>query len=857
MNKIKRRTFLKGTAGVAGGGALAALLSGGPRTLVEGAKGAAAPKEEWVPTTCWIGKQDCGMLARKVNGRVVKFTGHPDNPKNKGTLCPKGVAQIQAIYDPNRVKTPLVRTNGKGVPGKFRKASWDEALTLVGGRIKEVRKRDRRLLIWQKGRSKAKKFYDTAFVKASGATKLHHGAYCSDAGYRAAEYTTGLHGVLHPDFRYCNYLLAWGWNVTNAGGNKTCWLTWPQQLTAAKERGMKMISIDPRSRPAAHFADEWVPIKPGTDMALALALCNRLIERGYLDREYLTKHTNSPFLVKEDGKFLRIGGKEAVWDPAEGKAKAFDTKDLAPALEGEFETGGAKVKTSFQLFKEHVAKSTPEWAEKICGVPAASIRQIADDLGKNATIGATIVVDGVTLPHRPVSVMAYHMSQTELGFQTIRAMMMVFMLLGAIEAVGGVRTDWKFKVHKNWKKLDKAKVKDGPYNIYLKDSKFYPINSNLSGIVAKVMLNPKKYEVDYVPEVMIIHMANPLGSFCSTPDFIASYKKFKFIAVIDPFLNETASLFADVVLPAATIEKYEGPMNATDQYTDAVSLRIPPMDPLYDSRGDIDIYIGLCEKAGILYGKKGYIDLVNKALKIKGSYQLPLDRKPATRDIFDRWAKSSGIKEGVAYFEKKGVLVKGPVKAKKYYGYAQKIPFNGLRHRLYGESLLRLQGEMREKGAEKIYWQDYTPFPVWRQLTMDKSPPKFDFTLISFKLIEFKQARAAMIPLLKELAPETWVDINPKAAKKKGIRDGEMVFVESHNALTGETRKVKVRAHYSEGLHPETVAMPAHYGKWVHPWGRGHGPNSNELFFTGEGYVTNTADQSFQVKVRVFKAEEV
>ncbi|MEE9276655.1 MAG: molybdopterin-dependent oxidoreductase, partial [bacterium] len=181
--KVNRRSFLKGTAGLAGGGALASFLSSGPKTLVAGAvEGAEAGKEEWVPTTCWIGKQDCGMLARKINGRVVKFEGHPANPRNRGKLCPKGIAQIMAVYDPNRVKTPLIRTNAKGGPGKWRQASWDEALDLVAAKIKDVRKRDKRLLVWQKGRSKAKKFYDTAFVKASGATKLHHGAYCSDAG---------------------------------------------------------------------------------------------------------------------------------------------------------------------------------------------------------------------------------------------------------------------------------------------------------------------------------------------------------------------------------------------------------------------------------------------------------------------------------------------------------------------------------------------------------------------------------------------------------------------------------------------------------------------------------------------------
>src|SRR3990167_4591581 len=122
--KLKRRTFLKATAGAA---VLTRFLSGDPKTLAP-REASAAPAEEWVPTTCWIGKQDCGMLARRIGGRVVKFEGNPKHPRNVGTLCPKGVAQIQAVYDPHRVKTPLVRTNEKGKSGTWRQVSWDEAL---------------------------------------------------------------------------------------------------------------------------------------------------------------------------------------------------------------------------------------------------------------------------------------------------------------------------------------------------------------------------------------------------------------------------------------------------------------------------------------------------------------------------------------------------------------------------------------------------------------------------------------------------------------------------------------------------------------------------------------------------------
>ena len=162
---ITRRTFLKGTAATAGTLTAAYFLYGKLDTLW--AEGAGRElQEEWIPTTCWIGKQDCGILARRIGGRVVKLEGDPNHPKNRGTLCPKGQAQIAAVYDPNRVKTPLRRTNAKGVSGEWQAVSWDEALTEVADRINGARAKGAAIgkessnnpfLIWQKGRSKARR----------------------------------------------------------------------------------------------------------------------------------------------------------------------------------------------------------------------------------------------------------------------------------------------------------------------------------------------------------------------------------------------------------------------------------------------------------------------------------------------------------------------------------------------------------------------------------------------------------------------------------------------------------------------------------------------------------------------------
>jgi len=858
---VSRREFLKISGTSAAAVTAGSLFSGQMRTLVP-AKGKLTLGEEFIPTTCWIGKQDCGMFARVVNGRIISFSGHPDHPRNRGKLCPKGVAQIQSIYDPNRVKTPLRRTNEKGVPGTWEQISWEEALDTVADRIKDVLERDPRLFVWQKGRSKAKDFYDDAFVKSTGATKLHHGAFCSDAGYRALEYTIGMHGVLHPDMRHTNYLLSWGWNITNAGGNKFCWLTWPQQLVEAKERGMKVVALDPRRRGPAHFADEWLAVKPGTDLAMALALCHLLVKHDTIDHEYLRKYTNSPFLVDNDGMFLlsepaegEEEGKPLVWDTLSNAAVPHDSEGTEPALDGHYTVGSATVPTGFQIFKESLEENTAEWAADICGVPAEQIEQVANELAEHAMIGSTIEIDGRTLPYRPVAIMAYHMAQQELGFQALRAMLFIPMLLGSVGAVGGQFSDFTWKEYKNWKKFENISVNEGPYNIYLSGSKFFPINSNNSSIVAKVINDPEQYEVDYVPEVFLLHHVNPLGSFPDREENIEAYKKIDFVAAIDPWLSLTADLFADIVMPAATINKYEGPMSATDQYIDAVAMRIPPVDPLFQSRGEIDIYMDLCEKIGVLYGEGGYLEIVNNELKLTDTeYALPLDSKPTPREIFDNYSKINGL-SGIDFFETEGVQVKGPVDPTKYYPYAMETPFGGiLPHRLYGESLLVAQQKMQALGAEEIYWRDYTALPTWRDLTVESSPPEYDFLLMSTHLIEFKQSRTP-IPMMVEMVPNQVVEINTSDAKAKGIADGDEVMVESIHALTGETREAKTIARCRENIRPGVVCMPHHFGEYVkHPWVKGTGPSPNSLFFTGEGYVANTADQTYLVKVKVSKA---
>lgn len=854
--RVSRRTFLKGS-GAAGAGVAATRLLSGPGETLAYAQSSGATVEDYVPATCWIGKQDCGMVAHRVNGRVIKFEGDPASPRNIGTLCPKGMAQIQPVYDPNRVKTPLVRTNAKGEPGTWRRASWDEAIELSAKAIGEARDRDPAIVLWQKGRSKSKYVYDEAVVETLGSSKLGHGSFCSDAGYRAMEYTVGLKGVLNPDFRYTRYVLAWGWNMTNSGGNQLCWITWPRQLLEARDAGMKVVFVDPRIRGAGPYADGWLPIRPGTDLALAQAMTNVLVEDGTIDHDYLVTYTNAPYLVGEDGYFVREGDTPLVWDERQNTAVPAGTQGAKPALEGTFDVKGEPVSTAFETFKAHIAETTPEWAAEICGIPADDIRNTAREMGAAASIGSTIEIEGKSLPHRPVGIMAYHALQQEMGFQATRALAQLLMVLGALGAVGGTLSTTKWEIDDKYYEWDAVEIGDGPYGFTLSSSKFYPINSGSTAVAATVMNDPAAYEVETLPEVMILHMANPVVSFPNTETIKQAFAKLKFTVVLSPWLSETADLFADVVLPAATVEKYEGPNSGSDTYIDAVTIRTPPMDPLFESRGEMDIYMDLFEEMGLLLGDGGFLHHINEQFELEGPHAIPTDRKPTSREVMDAYAKGHDIEEGIEYFEKtSSTYVKGPIPAEERYGYAVSPPFAGVLHRFYGESLLRYQQTMKDKGVDEIFWQDYTPLPTWRGLTMDRSPADYDLYLISHKLVEHKQSRTSFVPLLKELTGGQKLDINTVTATERGLSQDDWVWVESHNAITSETRKVKTQVNVTETLRPDTVSMRHGFGLWTHPGSHDQGPTPNALFFTGPGYVANTADQSFQVKVRVYRADE-
>jgi len=392
-------------------------------------------------------------------------------------LCGKGVAGLQVLYDPNRLNVPLRRTNpekGIGVDPKWKEITWDEAYDEIIPKLKKILEENPRKVAGAIGGGSSPSWttgsptYLSMLGPFSGFV-WGGGLQCGGASHPISGIVQGSWSVV-PDFKHCNYALYFGASKGHAAGHSA--LIAARLAADARVRGMKMIVFDPMCRTVAGKAHEWVPIIPGTDGAVILALCNVIVnELGIIDEPFLKLKTNAPYLVGPDMKYVRENGpargvkghrsmgapgallegvdeityigddetnKPMVWDAGEGKAKVYDDPTIKDyALEGEYEYNGVKCQPSFALLKEHLKQYTPEMAYDVSSIPAETIRRIATEFATEARIGSTININGHTLPYRPVAAIIFRGGEGhENSYHTCFAVAMISALVGAVNAPG-------------------------------------------------------------------------------------------------------------------------------------------------------------------------------------------------------------------------------------------------------------------------------------------------------------------------------------------------------------------------------------------------------------------------------------
>ncbi len=289
-----------------------------------------------VPGMCQLCSTICGIVGHVKDGRLIKIEGNPNDPNSRGRLCARGQAGLNHQYHPGRLLYPLKRIGARG-EGKWKRISWDEALDEISEKLKTIRESGRpENFAFHQGRQRSKdalkRFLDAYGTK----TQLSHRSLCS--GNRRAANLTYLWESDWDlnDVEHSKYILNFGSNAFEAHQGHVSFANRIQN--GRFKNGAKMVTFDVRLSNTAGASDEWFAPSPGTDGAVALAMCNAILTEDVYDKRFINDWTTS----------------------------------------------------SVDELKEHLKDSTPEWAEKISGITAADIRRIALEFAAAAPAATTM-----------------------------------------------------------------------------------------------------------------------------------------------------------------------------------------------------------------------------------------------------------------------------------------------------------------------------------------------------------------------------------------------------------------------------------------------------------------------------------
>ena len=592
--------------------------------------------DEVKQTTCYMCACRCGINVHLKDGKVAYIEGNKDHPVNQGVLCAKGSAGIMQVNAPSRLDSPMIRVGPRG-SGEFKKISWDEALNVAVEWLKPLRKKAPEKLAFFTGRDQSQSF-TSYFAQMFGTPNYAaHGGFCSVNMATAGIYTMG--GAFwefgQPDWDYTKLFILFG--VAEDHDSNPI----KMGIGKIKERGAKIVGVNPIRTGYNAVADEWLGITPGTDGLLILSLINVLIKAGKIDLDYLAKYTNAPvFLDPETGLILKDeNDKPLVKDRITGKVCAFDTKGIQPNLNATYRMHGVTSTTVFHdiITKYLSSEYEPEKVAKICGISAKKIRALANEIAKVAFEEEfELPIEWTdfrgerhkSMKGRPVSFHSMRgVSAHSNGFQTCRALHMLQILLGTVEVPGGFRFKPPYpkpsSIHpKPHFKVTPNAPLDGPHLGFVHGPEDLALNENgkpvridkafswenpmsAHGLMHMVISNA--YAGDpYKIDTLFMYMANMswnssmntsgVMKMLTDKDEKGDYVIPKII-YSDAYSSEMVA-YADLILPDTTylerhdcISLLDRPISEADGAADAI--RWPVIEPDRDVRGFQSVLVDL------------------------------------------------------------------------------------------------------------------------------------------------------------------------------------------------------------------------------------------------------------------------
>jgi anaerobic selenocysteine-containing dehydrogenase len=767
----------------------------------------ALPKEgEWIPYeeywstgVCLQCPSGCGLRIRTVNGWPVKLEGIKDYPINKGRLCPKGQAGLQVLYDPDRIRYPLKR-KGKRGEGNWEKISWNEAIRLVTQRLKALRQEGKPHHLMVLGGRYRGHMMDlmTRFLEAYGSPNhLGNPARGTEGMLKGHFFSMGVRDFLAIHWEETNYVLSFGASLLEASRNSLRNL-WGYGFLRRGRPGIrgKLVQVEPRFSVTASKADQWVPIDPGTDGALALGIAHWIIKEGKYDRDFVNRYT-------------------------------FGFEDWRD------ETGKSRMGFKTLVLSEY----SPGVVSQLTGIAEEKIVQIAQEF---STHRPSIAISG-----RGVT-MQTNGTYAQMAIDSLNA------LVGSIDGRGGLLLQQRPPFRK-WPPVQKDATAEKGLSQPRIDGAGetpFPFATEVPYVL------PEKLErgAPYPVEVLFTYYTNPLFSIPESKKFRLALEKMPFIVSFSPFMDET-TMMADLVLPDGTyFERWQDDNVEPGSGFPMFGLRSPAiLSSLYDVRNTGDVLIEIAKGLGGSVARSFPWKNFEEALKdaIKGVYAAKRGSIKATdfdefwKALIDRggwWDSSYPFGQWKKRFDT-------PSGKFEFFSLAMEKGLTETANKK-SKSLNRVLEDLKvETRGDPVF------LPHFEKPRSIGEKEGYPLVLIHYKLMTMAEGRGANQPYLQEIIGphlkerwSSWVEINPETAKELGIGDGDLVWVES------KAGRVQAKARLFPGTHPKCIHIPYGQGHQAYGrWAKGRGINPNELLIREYDHLGGFVSH-YSTRVKVYKA---
>ena len=777
--EISRRRFLQGsvTLSIVGGtsiGATNLLSNDGEDKDTQIMTKTTNIEAKKVPFLCGMCVNKCAGIARVEKGVVVKLDPNPYFPKSKNMLCPRGNAGIQALYDPDRLKYPMVRVGEKG-EGKFKRVSWEEAYdAILNGtdkfpgmaKILDEEKDNRSSFLFCAGEGMAEHTYKQFFQAFGSANWLNHASLCLQTVVSGYGVTIGAYAAA--DLENAEYVIM-------AGANRAEAIVTPDTMDffkRTKGRGAKLICVDPRFTNTAAKSDKWLAINPGTDLAFVLALTYEVLTKNLYNKEYVEKY--------------------------------FD---------------------GFDEYKEHIISSnyTPKWAEKITGILAEDIEKIAKDFMRHAP-------KAVYYPGR-------RSTFSKSDFQLRRAMAIFQALGGGIDTKGGLVFGKKLKLgtHEGLEPLyaraesravDKITTKRGESGYA--DCAIVSGGGSWIGWRNRFLEDRMPYKV----RGMFIYKHNPMMNMPNSQKTAQMMKKMDLVVAIDTMPSDSV-MYADVVLPECTYLERTDPVKTYGGVEPSIAIRHKVIEPMFESKPVREILLGLTQKISkpLFEITKKYDEDVQEEIadsseeEVYAEFDLTKPFEGTQEEINEHMVKSVYGEEAVKILEEKGVFYPDmdkyfkQVSANVYQYYPEDkkaYSVRGGKPKTSNGKIACNIKNLKSKGIDSMpTWKDEYVFSV----------PDGKFRLLTGRHAQFTQSGTANNSALRDLIFENYIWINKRVAKEKNIKFGDMIEV------TSSSGKTRLKAYPTEKIAPNQLFFVHGFGEESESltWAYKNGGNDNAV----------------------------